>query len=117
MATDDISLEPLLNKGKVGNKPGFVPVDTAGAADHRDPVITVTDTAQEITITADKRTIELQNAGSKIVYYGGSGVTSALGIKLFPQSTKIFSNVKDTFSIWLVCATGETAEVRSVEYD
>lgn len=119
MGDSDISLEPLFNQSAQGDgtsrKLAFVPIDTVGAASHR-TAITVTDTAQEITISTGKRTIELQNVGSSIVYYGGSGVTSANGIKLFPGQTKPFSNVKDTFSIYLVCATGENSELRAVEY-
>jgi len=116
---DDLSVEALLNQSCEGNgiskKVAFVPIDTAGAASHRTP-ITVTSTAQEITITAGKRTIEIQNTGSKMIYYGGSGVTSVNGIKFFSNQIKVFANVKNTFSFYVVCAVGETAELRIVEY-
>ena len=117
--TQDISLEPLFNQGAVGTgsdkKPGLVIVDAVGVALHRTP-ITVTSTAQVITPTTGKRTIEMQNTGSNIVYFGGIGVTSAKGIKFFPNSSKVFVNVKDSFSIYLVTAAAETAEVRINEY-
>jgi len=119
MANTDISIEPLLNTSTHGTgsdkRLAFVPVDTVGVASHR-TAITVNSTAQEITIATGKRTIEIQNSGTNIIYYGGAGVTSANGLKLFPGQTKPFSNVKDTFSIYLVCATGETSEGRLCEY-
>lgn len=117
--TQDISLEPLFNQGAQGTgaskKPGMVPIDTVGVASHRAP-ITVNSTAQEITITPGNRTIEIFNAGTKVIYYGGVGVTSSNGIKLFPNSTKILANVKDDFSIYLVAAAGESSLTRLVEY-
>ena len=117
--TQDISLEPLFNQGAVGSgsdkKPGLVLIDAVGVASHR-TAITATNTAQEITITTGNRTIELQNTGSSVVYYGGAGVTSANGIKFFSNSSKVFANVKDSFSIYLVTSGAETSEVRIVEY-
>jgi len=119
MSNDDISLEPLFNQSAKGvgadKKIAFVPIDTAGEADHRDP-ITITSTPTELTLTLEKTTIELQNTGSKIVYYGGAGVTFEKGIKLFPNTVKVFANIKDTFSLYLVTEGAETAEVRIVEY-
>jgi len=93
----------------------FVPIDTAGVATHR-TAITITSTAQEVTITTAKRTIEIQNTGTSTIYYGGTGVTSSNGIQLFPNQSKIFANVQDTFSIYFVCASGETSTLRIVEY-
>jgi len=112
---NDISLEPLFNEGKVGRKPGIVPIDTVGVASHRTP-ITVNSTAQEITITPGNRTIEIFDSGSKIIYYGGAGVTSSNGIRLTPNQLKVFANVKDDFSIYLVSNGTDTSEVRIVEY-
>ena len=116
MARTDKSLEPLMNAGAVGGVPGVVIVDDVGAASHR-TAITVTATEQEITPTSGKRTIELHNTGTKIVYYGGTGVDDSDGGRLYANDPpKIFSNVKSTFSIYLVCATGESSTVRIVEY-
>lgn len=113
---DHISLEPLLNESLILGSIGTTPANVVGQADHR-TAITVTSVAQEITMTLGKRTIEIQNTGSKIIHYGGTGVTSSNGIRLFPQQIKTFANVKDDFSIWLVCITAETSEARIVEYD
>lgn len=87
-----------------------------GACDHR-TAITVTAEAQAITMTAGKHSIELYNNSENDVYYGGSGVTSANGCIIAPGTTKEFNNVKRGFSLYLVCATGLTAEIRIVEYD
>lgn len=117
--TQDISLEPLFNQGAQGSgasrKPGMIPVDTVGVASNRS-AISVTASAQEITITVGNRTIELQNTGSSNIYYGGSGVDDTDGLKLFPNQTKIYANVKDDFSVYIVTATGETSTCRVVEY-
>lgn len=115
MADNHISLEPLFNESMEGNKVAFVPVDLCGAASHRIP-LTINNTAQEVTIGTGKRTIEFMNTGDNVIYYGGTGVTSANGIKLFPNQLKPFSNVKDTFSIYLVCDGAETSTLRIVEF-
>jgi len=119
MSDDGISLEPLFNQSSQGSgtsrRVGFIPIDTVGATSHRTP-ITVTSIAQQITIAVGKRTIEFQNTGTKIIYFGGTGVTSSNGIKLFPNQSRLFSNVKDTFSIFVVTAVAETAELRILEY-
>jgi len=112
----DIGVEPLLNDAidDDGNLK-VTTVDSVGAASHRS-VINVTATAQEITITTGKKTIEIYNAGGNDIYYGGSGVTSLNGIPIFSNYMKVFSNVKSTFSIYIVCASGETSTLRVVEY-
>jgi hypothetical protein len=111
-----ISLEPLLNDVEQGDKTLKVKtVESVGAASHRSP-ITVNNVAQEITLSANKNTIEIHNSGNDNIYYGGSGVTSSNGIPLFSDYVKIFSNCKSTFSIYVVTATGETSTLRVVEY-
>lgn len=119
MADSDFSLEPLFNQSSQGDglnkKVAFVPIDLCGAASHRTP-LTINNTAQEVTIGTGKRTIEFMNTGTKIIYYGGSGVTSANGIKLFSNQGKTFGNVKDTFSIYFVCDGAETSTLRIVEF-
>ena len=92
-------------------------VNEVGAASHR-TAVTVDSTAQEITMTAGKRSIELQNTGDKNIYYGGSGVDSTKGIIIYPTQTKTYSNVKDdaSFSLYVVCAALETSTLRIVEY-
>ncbi len=111
----DISVEPLWNAGSVDGKPGVVPIDTVGICATR-AAVTATATRQQITMTSGYRTIELQNVGSNILYYGGSTVTDSNGIRLYPNSTKIFANVKSTFSLYLVCAAGQTTETRINEF-
>ena len=119
MATDDFSLEPLLNQSSQGDgsarRLAFVPIDTAGVATDR-TALSITATAQQVTITVGKRTMEIQNTGTSSIYYGGSGVTSSNGIQFFPNQSKIFANVQDTFSIYFVCAASESSTLRIVEY-
>ena len=119
MSEDNISLEPLFNQSSQGigssRRLAFIPIDTVGEATNR-TAITINDTAQQLTIALNKRTIEIQNVGSNVIYYGGPGVTSSDGIKLFPNQVKPFSNVSDSFSIYLVCAAAETSELRVAEY-
>lgn len=119
MANEDLSLEPLFNQSSEGSgadkKLAFVPINAVGAASHGTEE-TVTDTAEEITITVGKRSIEIHNSGEEIIYYGGSGVTSSVGIPVFPRQTKPFSNVKDDFSIYIVAASGANSTRRIVEY-
>lgn len=120
MPVDDYSLEPLLNQSSQGDgtsrRLAFVPINTAGKADHR-TALTINATAQELTPTTGKRTIEIQNTGTVRVYIGGAGVTSTNGIILFPNQSRVFANIQDTFSIYLVCASGETSTLRVLEYD
>ena len=120
MTTNDISMEPLLNQSAEGSgvdkKLAFVPINLAGAASNRATQAIGNVTAWELTPTLGKRTIEIQNTGTNEVYFGGSGVTSATGIILRPQQGKIFANIQDTFSLYFICAAGETSTLRIVEY-
>ena len=118
--TSNISVEPLLNKGRSpaagGGGARVTSIEEIGAVSHR-TAITITVTAQEITIGVGKNSIEFENTGSKRVYYGGSGVNSTNGLRLFPNSKKVFVKVKSDFSIFLVTASGETSIIRIVEYE
>jgi hypothetical protein len=120
MPDSDFSLEPLFNQSSQGDglnrKVAFVPIDLCGAASHR-TALTINSTAQEVTIGTGKRTIEFHNAGNSIIYYGGTGVTSANGIRLFPAQTKSFANVKDTFAISFVTDGAETSTLAIVEFN
>ena len=116
---DNISLEPLFNDGRPdvagGGGARVTSVEEIGAASNR-TAITVNDVAQQITITAGKTAIEIENSGSSIIYYGGSGVNSSNGLRLFPNSKKVFTKVKSNFSLYVVTATGETSTLRIGEY-
>ena len=120
MGEDNLSLEPLLNQSSIGDgssrRVAFVVIDAVGAVSNR-ATVSVTSTAAELTPTTGKRTIEIQNTGTNEVYYGGSGVDDTTGIIIRPQGGKIFANVKDSFSIYFVCSSGETSTLRVVEYD
>jgi len=87
---------------------------TVGSATHKD-ALTVADSAQEITISAGKTSIEVIPVGTSDVFYGGPGVTADDGAPVF--SGKRWSNVKKGFKVSVVCAAGETCDTRIVEYD
>ena len=112
----DISLEPLFNKGDAsGYGARVTPVSEVGAASHRSAI--ALSTIQQITIGTGKRTIELHNTGNSTIYYGGSGVDDTNGGRIFAgDPPRVFSNVKDDFSIYVMCKTGESTTLRIVEY-
>ena len=117
--SSDKSLEPLLNQGRSSAAGGggarVTSIEEIGKVSNR-TAATVNSNAQEITIGANKNSIEIENTGSKIIYYGGSGVNSTNGLRLFPNAKKTFAKVKGDFSIFLVCADGETSTRRIAEF-
>ncbi len=117
--SDDVSLEPLFNNGRPSAAGGggarVTSIEEIGAVSNR-AAASVTATPQEITIGANKNSIEIENSGSKIIYYGGSGVNSTNGLRLFPNAKKTFAKVKGDFSIFLVCAAGDTSTRRIAEF-
>lgn len=114
MASPRLSPEKILQNR--GDPIAVTTVQNVGAGSNRG-AITCTDTATQILIGAGKRTIELYNNDTaNDIYYGGSGVLSTTGILIPYGQGKIWSNVKDDFSIYIICATGLTANIRCVEY-
>jgi len=110
------SLEPLFNEGDVNAEGGKVTaIAEIGAASHRTPV-NITSGVHQFIIGAGKGSIEFENAGSKVIYYGGSGVSSANGIAFYPRSKIRFLKVKGSFNIFLVTAGADVSEIRIVEY-
>lgn len=93
-------------------------VQDVGNASHRS-AITVTDTAQAVVMGIGKKTIEIHNSisTSVMLYYGGAGVSSSTGIAITPGETKIFHAAMNRFTIYLVTGTGDSANVRIVEYE
>lgn len=95
----------------------YIPtMNKVGACDHQDE-IDVSSTPTQITISAGKNSLEIANVGDNDIYYGGSGVSSADGMILFRGSTKAWTHVKESFSVYVVCAAGETSKLRVVEYE
>lgn len=112
----NISLEPLANQGNSDGQGVLVtPVSEVGAISNR-ATVAVSDTAIQILIGTGKTSIEIYNGGTKIVYLGGSGVLSTTGVKLFPESSRIWNKVKSTFNFYAICATGESSTLRVMEY-
>jgi hypothetical protein len=82
---------------------------------HKD-ALAVPDTEVSYTITAGKKHLLIQNTGSKIVYWGGTGLTDAKGYKLTPMGSYLFTNVASGFKVYFICSTGENSTVRGVEF-
>ncbi len=93
----------------------FSAVRKIGKADHRD-ALTISDTATELTLSTGKKSIEIRVTGNNTVYYGGKNVNSSNGIPLRRREMKIWNNCQKGFSVYLVCESGKTSEVRVVEY-
>jgi len=88
-----------------------------GSVSHRK--VSVTDTESEVTVTAGKLGVTIQNIGSKILYIGGTGLdpsTPDYGISLVPRQQHIFGAVKSDFSFYVVCASGESTTLGVLEY-
>jgi len=110
------SIEPVLNESALGETPLTVTaISEVGAMSNR-AVITVTETAQVITIGTNKVSMEIMNTGTEPIYLGGSGVLSTTGIVLNPFQSKLFAKVKSSFSFYAICAAGKTANMRLAEY-
>ncbi len=87
-----------------------------GSPSHKTPM-TVTDSPQSLTVTSGKAHLEIFVVGNNDIYFGGSGVSSNNGRPVYSGSGKIWNDVKDDFKVYLVCASGETSEIRIIEYD
>ena len=87
-------------------------VQEIGKCNHRN-ALTITNTAQEITLTEGYNSIEIIPDVDETVevFYGGTGVTIDNGAPLL--SGKSWNNCKSGFNVFLVCAS--TASVRIVE--
>lgn len=92
-------------------------VNDIGSPQHRSAVIAVDSNGITITQTTDYKTMEIWNSSqTAMVYYGAPGVTSDLGIPIFPEALKVFHGCQNGFKVRLICASGETTNVRIVEY-
>jgi hypothetical protein len=78
--------------------------------------IAVTAVEAATTITSGKRSMILYNTGSKNAYFGATGVASTTGGVIWAGSAMTFYNVKDDFTIYLICAAGESTTVQRVEF-
>ena len=97
------------------NISGDVRIDSIGSPQQR-ATVAVSDSATQISITSGKRHMEVYNEGTGDIYWGGSDVISANGIPIFDDYSREFKSCQSSFSVYLICATGETATARIVEY-
>jgi len=74
-----------------------------------------TNTPASAAITSTNTHMTIMNEGDKEVYMGGSNVTTAIGVKLFPSQSWVFANCSSTFKVYLIPDVGDTTEVRTME--
>ena len=115
-----ISIESLLNQSSIGSglnaSIAATLVNQLGVCSNR-AALSVTDTAQQITIGTDQRTMFLWNNGTAPVYIGGSSVDATNGAELVDGSYFFFNNVRDDFSFYIVCAAADSPqECRIIEF-
>ncbi len=81
-------------------------------------VVAVTTSAITITPTAGTKQMILSNIGAKPAYIGGSGVSNTeYAYAIYPRQAFDLGAVKSTFSIYAVCAAGETSTLGVGEYN
>ena len=84
---------------------------------HADSPKTITDAITTVAISSGRRSIEIENRGGKDCFYGGSAVTSANGRTLYSNGeSKTWINVKENWTVYFICAAGESTTLRIVEY-
>jgi len=84
-----------------------------GQLSHR--VVDVDSSGTSITISSDKREIMIQNIGTRIVYWGGSGVTTTNGLQILPKQIIVFANCPEDFKIYFITASGQTSKIAIAE--
>jgi hypothetical protein len=90
-------------------------LNAKGILSHK--IANITETASQVTVTAGKKSMIIQNAGSNIVYIGGSSVTSTnYAFALVPRQMFEFGAVQSTFNFYAICAAGLTSTIGVGEY-
>lgn len=106
MASGDISIEPLLNLRTRGR--------VSGVTTNRQ--VTLTDgVATQITPTSGCKEMHIFNPLNVDIRYGGSGVTTSTGGKIFPQGNMAISPTND-FSFYLIQTGGSSDAIDVVEF-
>ena len=86
-----------------------------GSLTHQSPA-NVTTASTQVIITSGKVAMMVQNIGSSIIYFGGSGVTSSsYAFKIVPTQIVDFGGVKSGFNFYVICSTG-TSTLGIAEY-
>ena len=87
-----------------------------GSGVHATP-IAVTSAYAQFVISNGKKAVEFFNIGTQTAYYGGAGVTTAVGFPLVSTDQKSWSNVVSGWNVYICCGSGLTTQIRVVEYD
>lgn len=78
--------------------------------------IAVDQNESSITLTSGKRSMFLYNTGSKNCYFGATGLASTTGGVIWAGTAMTFYNAQDDFTIYLICAAGESTTLQRVEF-
>ena len=106
MAQGDISIEPLLNQRTKGR--------VSGITTNRQ--ITLTDgVVITLTPTSGCKELHIFNGLDVTVRYGGSGVTTATGGKIFSQGSMAITPTND-FQLSLIQTGGSTTALDIIEF-
>lgn len=85
-----------------------------GKITHR--TVAGTDSAVQITLAANAKSMLVFNYGTGIAYFGGSGVTTgAYAFWLTPKGTHDFGHVDSGFSTYFILSTTETCTIGVAE--
>lgn len=89
-----------------------------GSPSVREPIAITGDAANptEITLATNKNHMEIYNASTGDIYWGGANVTTDKGIPIFSDYSREFNNCEDSFKVYLKCKAGENSEARIIEY-
>lgn len=98
-------------QGRIGVAVGDVGVYTHNTE------MTVNDTAQSISISLGKQTLEVRHYSGNTIYYGSAGVTAANGFPVYEREWRVWNNVETTFEVYFVCSNGQAAKLRVGEYE
>lgn len=78
--------------------------------------LTITNTAQQITIPHGIISLELQNTGNVDIYFGDSTVDSTKGGVIYSNGDrKVFETIPSNFTIYVITASA-TSTLRIIHY-
>ncbi len=106
---------------KAEGEASYAVVGGAGAIDYGgSPVVitpvNVTDTGDDsYTLTTGKKTLSIQNGGSKIVAFGGQGLNYEDAPKLTQRQWYQFLSCPKNFKLYFKCASTETSKIVGFE--
>lgn len=113
-----LQLDDLGNLKTTIGDPSVIPqLSGAKGALSNQSLVSVSSTPVKVSLSTDKVSMIIQNAGTKIIYIGGVGVSSSsFAFKIVPTQMIDFGAVKSTFSFYAACDGAETSSISVGEY-